>query len=163
MIVFACDVECVQGLGGRSLLAKCVIINYTMDIVLNVTLKPNERVQNYVTWITGIRRGDLDNGVEYNAGLDVIRRTLALADICVFHDPTNDLKVIGYQPARVIDTSMNTTLNEKAGLVRRYGERTGLKKLAKAIWNIEMQDGTHCPVEDAMATMRLYQLISSSK
>lgn len=160
MNILSCDIECVQGYDGKSILAKCAIVNQRMEIVLNITVKPNRPVRNYVTWITGIRRGDLENGMENEKALMVIREILNSADICVFHDYTNDLKVLQFLPRGIlVDTSTNGWLISQTGLTRKSNERVGLKLMAKALLGVDIQKGVHTASIDALTTMRLYRLI----
>ena len=54
MSLLACDLEYVQVSGGRSVMAKCAIVNLACEIILNITVKPAEHVTCYVSCLTGI-------------------------------------------------------------------------------------------------------------
>ena len=158
MNVMACDLEYVQVSGGRHIMAKCAIVDMWCDIVLNLTVRPNERVTNYVTKITGLRQGDLDFGMPYDTALRVVKDVLSTPDIVAFHDPTNDLKVLNWSPECVVDTSRMSYLIDRGNFSRRPSEGVGLKKLASVLLNTDIQGGFHSPVEDAITTMKLYKL-----
>ena len=161
-ISLSCDIECVQGYDNSLLLAKCCIIDTNLEVVLNITIKPDKPVKNYITWVTGLRRGDLNRGVECSEGKRMIKTLFDTADTIVFHDCRNDLKVLEYLPlGEVVDTSNHPGLIAKTYLKRASKERVGLKTMGKLLLGVHIQEGAHSAKEDAIVTMRLFLLIKS--
>ncbi|KAJ6634332.1 RNA exonuclease 4, partial [Pseudolycoriella hygida] len=114
-------------------------------------------VVDYRTHVSGIRPKDIDNGEPFGA---VQREVINLLKgrILVGHSVTNDLKVLHlkhpYRDTR--DTSKYPPLSKRVS----GGSTPSLKTLARVVLGINIQDGEHCSVEDARATMRIYNKLS---
>lgn len=150
----AMDCEMVGDEDDGDMLARVSIVNNLGECIYDKYVKPTLPVANYRTWVSGIRPQDLQNG----ESLETVQKEVAdiiKGRILVGHAIRNDLKVLFLShPHRLIrDTQrykpIKTLMNSK---------RPSLKKLASHVLGIEIQGGEHSSVEDAKATMQLYQL-----
>ena len=159
--IYAVDLEMVKLIDGSLAMAQVCIVNADADVLLNVTVRPQKRVVDYVHFITGLTPDKLRRGVELETARALVRQQLERAKVVVFHDPTNDIKALGFTPkASIYDTSKCRVLMELAFVKRQPNERVGLKVLAKNLLGEEMhaRGQPHCPVEDAKVTMYLFRL-----
>jgi RNA exonuclease 4 len=58
----ALDCEMVGAEGGRSMLARVVILNSFGNVIYDKFAKPKEKVVDYRTWVSGIRPHHLKDG-----------------------------------------------------------------------------------------------------
>ncbi|XP_040900350.1 interferon-stimulated 20 kDa exonuclease-like 2 isoform X2 [Toxotes jaculatrix] len=139
----AIDCEMVgAGPKGRiSQLARCSIVSYEGDVVYDKFINPAMPVTDYRTRWSGIRRSDLAKATPYSDARKEILRLL-MGKVVIGHAVHNDFKVLGYShPAALTrDTSRIPLLNLKAGFAEN--ECASLKRLTKAIFNRDIQEGT---------------------
>ncbi|PIA14595.1 ribonuclease H-like protein [Coemansia reversa NRRL 1564] len=153
----AIDCEMVGGgfKGSRSMLARVSIANYYGHTILDTYVVPMEPVTDYRTWISGIRKSDLDN--HGRPFLDVQKQVAELIKgrILVGHAIYNDLKVLmlRHPPLMIRDTSRYEGFRDKKGSV------PALRHLAASVLNISIQQGEHSSVTDAKTTMLLYRKV----
>lgn len=149
----AIDCEMV-GVGSRKLsaLARVSIVNQFGHTIYDKFVKPNEKVTDYRTFVSGIRANDLKDGLPE----DLVKKeveNLIRGKLLVGHAIKNDLNVLGLKHPQqfIIDTSIyfKKMFN---------GKTPSLKRLAETLLNVKVQTGEHSSVEDAKATMRLYTL-----
>jgi len=156
-IAMDCEMVGIGFQGKDHMLARISIVNQQGDIIMDKYVKPSDYVVDYRTHISGIRAKDIDNGEPFGA---VQREVINLLKgrILVGHSVSNDLKVLHlkhpYKDTR--DTSKYAPLAKRVS----GGSTPSLKSLARVILGINIQDGEHCSVEDARATMRIYNKIS---
>jgi len=156
-IAMDCEMVGIGYQGKDHMLARISIVNQQGDIIMDKYVKPSEYVVDYRTHISGIRAKDIDNGEPFGA---VQREVINLLKgrILVGHSVSNDLKVLHlkhpYKDTR--DTSKYAPLAKRVS----GGSTPSLKSLARVVLGINIQDGEHCSVEDARATMRIYNKIS---
>ncbi|KAK9469194.1 ribonuclease H-like domain-containing protein, partial [Lipomyces arxii] len=139
--------------GKRSVLARVSIVNFYGAVVLDEFVKPEEKVTDWRTWVSGIRPSDMQNAkpfkeVQFKVGEILKDRIL------VGHAIKNDLKVLLIShPKRMIrDTSRHPEFRKLA-----KGRSPALKKLAKEFLGIEIQGEEHSSVEDARACILLFR------
>ncbi|XP_037026902.1 RNA exonuclease 4 [Bradysia coprophila] len=156
-IAMDCEMVGIGFQGKDHMLARISIVNQQGEIIMDKYVKPSESVVDYRTHISGIRAKDIDNGEPFGA---VQREVINLLKgrILVGHSVSNDLKVLHlkhpYRDTR--DTSKYAPLAKRVS----GGSTPSLKALARVVLGINIQDGEHCSVEDARATMRIYNKIS---
>ncbi|KAL0306549.1 UNVERIFIED_CONTAM: RNA exonuclease 4 [Sesamum radiatum] len=114
-------------------------------------VRPVEYVVDFRTEISGIRPSDLRKAKNFT----VVQKKVAelIKDrILVGHALRNDLKalLLSHPKKDIRDTS------EYAPFLQE-GRRRSLKNLASQFLTVDIQNGEHCPIEDARAAMLLYQ------
>ena len=127
-------------------------------VVLNTRLRPKGNITDYLTHITGVKKGDLDIEKETLESLKPKILEIIHNRILVGHDLANDLKCLGVPHKNVIDTVALLPHNQGLPLKNK------LKDLSLKYLNLPIQMDNHCPVEDAVAALRLVkQHVSSGR
>ncbi|GFZ46928.1 hypothetical protein JCM24511_04154 [Saitozyma sp. JCM 24511] len=121
--------------------------------------RPCSRVDDKVLTsglVTGIRPGDLDGAPTFETIQPKIKALLK-GKIVVGHALWNDLAIVKhrhpYEDMR--DTSLYHPLRRLVS-VEREGDQPSLKRVTKAVLGKDVQEGYHCPVEDARSTMAVF-------
>lgn len=151
----AVDCEMVGVFDGKeNVLARVSLVNQHGECVYDRFVKPKEEVSDYRTKVSGVRPSDLKRGEEFET---VQKEVAAILDgkILVGHAIRNDLKVLmlNHPPKMIRDTSRFKPFRNVTN-----GRTPSLKKLASEILGVSIQGGEHSSVEDAKATMQLYNL-----
>ncbi|XP_068996921.1 interferon-stimulated 20 kDa exonuclease-like 2 [Embiotoca jacksoni] len=146
--------------GHISQLARCSVVSYDGDVVYDKFINPPMPITDYRTRWSGIRRSDLVQAMPYAEARKEILKLLQ-GKVVIGHAVHNDFKVLSYSHpiALTRDTSRIPLLNLKAGFAET--ECASLKRLTKAIFNVDIQTGKkgHSSVEDARASMELYKVV----
>jgi len=151
----AIDCEMVGvGDGKESALARVSLVNQHGVCLYDKFVKPKEDVADYRTKVSGVRPGDLALGEE----LETVQKDVAKiveGRILVGHAISHDLKVLflSHPPHMIRDTSKFRPFKDMFD-----GRIPALRKLAEKILGVKIQDGEHSSIEDAKATMQLYNL-----
>ncbi|XP_071445107.1 RNA exonuclease 4 isoform X2 [Hetaerina americana] len=140
--------------GKENMLARVSIVNSHGQTVYDTFVKPTEPVVDYRTAVSGVRSQDLDKGVEFHIAQKTVA-TILKGRILVGHALRNDLGVLFLSHPRrnTRDTSRYGPFQEMV-----HSRRPSLKKLASEILGAQVQQGEHSSVEDARATMHLYNM-----
>ncbi|KAK9351886.1 ribonuclease H-like domain-containing protein [Lipomyces doorenjongii] len=148
-----CEFVGVGHEGKRSVLARVSIVNYYGAVVMDEFVRPEEKVTDWRTWVSGIRPSDMQNAksfkeVQYKVA-DILKDR-----VLVGHAVSNDLKVLLIaHPKRLIrDTSKHAAFRKIS-----KGRAPSLKKLAKEFLGIDIQGDEHSSVEDARACILLFR------
>ncbi|KAF9218707.1 ribonuclease H-like protein [Gyrodon lividus] len=141
--------------GAESSLARVSIVNYAGAVILDVFVRQRERVIDYRTQWSGVRRDDLGGGAK---SFDEVQKTVAelIKDsILVGHAVYNDLKalLLSHPSPQLRDTQ---SLAFKHRLVK--SRRPALRVLVQQELAVTIQGGEHSSVTDARATMALFRL-----
>jgi RNA exonuclease 4 len=153
----ACDCEMVGvGAADRSELARVSLTNWTGQTLYDKFVKPRGKVTNYRTWVSGIRKRDLIDAMPFQRAQKEVQDLLR-GKILVGHALDNDLKSLDLDhPENMIrDTARYPPLLKRNAATGKRQPRK-LKDLSAQIGNI-IQKGSHSSVEDAIASMRVYQ------
>lgn len=148
--IYALDCEmCYTAYGPE--LSRVTVVNYNEQVVYDKLVKPKHKILNYITWASGISKGDL-YGVSTTL-VDVQQDLLGIFSdktILIGHSIENDMKALKIFHTRFIDTA------------RLYPSERGpkykwaLKNLVADHLGYSIQDGTgHDSKEDAVAALRL--------
>ncbi|KAF9236148.1 MipD protein [Melanogaster broomeanus] len=141
--------------GTESSLARVSIVNFTGAVILDVFVRQREKVVDYRTQWSGVRRSDLTMGA--NPFEEVQKDVAALIKdrILVGHAVHNDLKalLLSHASPQTRDTQ---SLAFKHGLVK--SRRPALRALVRQELGLMIQVGEHSSVTDARATMALFRL-----
>ncbi|KAJ1674847.1 3'-5' exonuclease [Spiromyces aspiralis] len=148
-----CEMVGVGPKGARSMLARVSLVNYYGITVLDEFVKPQERVTDYRTWVSGIRPKDIANGVPFK---EVQKRVADLLEgrILVGHAVHHDLAalLLSHPASMTRDTSTYNAFRQHVN-----GRTPGLKRLAEIELGLKIQEGEHSSVTDAKITMLLYR------
>ncbi|KAG0204906.1 3'-5' exonuclease [Mortierella sp. GBA30] len=148
-----CEMVGVGPEGEQSALARVSIVNYYGVTILDLYVRPLERVTDFRTAVSGITPKHLVTAVEFK---DAQKQVADIIEdkIVVGHAVHNDFKALLLDhPQRLIrDTSRYQPFRALA-----KGKTPSLKKLALEILGIKIQAGSHSSVEDARITILLYR------
>ncbi|XP_022717189.1 RNA exonuclease 4 [Durio zibethinus] len=150
--VLAMDCEMVGvGLGNKSALGRVTLVNKWGNVIYDEFVRPVERVVDFRTRISGIRPRDLRKAKDFQV---VQKKVAELIEgrTLVGHALHNDLKalLLTHPKKNMRDTSEYQPFLKE-------GRRKALRHLAAEVLGVEIQNGEHCPVDDARAAMLLYQ------
>ncbi|CAA0816015.1 Polynucleotidyl transferase- ribonuclease H-like superfamily protein [Striga hermonthica] len=150
-VAMDCEMVGVSSSGNKSALGRVTLVNKWGNVLYDEYVRPVDYVVDFRTEISGIRPRDLRKAKNFN----VVQKTVAEmihGRILVGHALRNDLKalLLSHPKKDIRDTS------EYAPFLKD-GRSRSLKNLAAQFLNVEIQNGEHCPIEDARAAMVLYQ------
>ncbi|KAK9452066.1 ribonuclease H-like domain-containing protein [Limtongia smithiae] len=139
--------------GKRSALARVSIVNYHGATVLDEFVRPEEKVTDWRTWVSGVRPSDMKNALTFK---EVQTRVAEIIDgrVLVGHALRNDMKVLQVSHPRKM---MRDTARHPAFRKLVKGGSPSLKKLASAVLNLDIQGAEHSSVEDARACILLFR------
>ncbi|XAR68301.1 Exoribonuclease II [Bertholletia excelsa] len=150
-IAMDCEMVGVSPQGNKSALGRVTLVNRWGNVVYDEYVCPVDRVVDFRTKISGIRPRDLRKAKEFG----VVQKKVAeliKGRILVGHALRNDLKALLLSHPRkdIRDTSEYQPFLKE-------GRSRALRHLAAEFLGVKIQNGEHCPVEDARAAMLLYQ------
>jgi len=164
---FALDCEMV-GVGPEGLdsaLARLSIINWDKELVLDTYVKVKEEVTDYRTFVSGVRR----ENIESDSAMSLQEVKLAASKILrgkilIGHGLQNDLKVIGINHpwCDIRDTATYNPYMRLTSVTKGEPPVLRPRKLRDLAWEtlgsqIQVLGNAHSPIEDATATMDLYK------
>ncbi|EEA06915.1 exonuclease family protein [Cryptosporidium muris RN66] len=178
----ALSVDCeMVGCGDKgqiSVLGRIAVVNDKLELLMDTFVRPSYRVTNFRTKWSGLTWNDLKDGECFET---VRQRFLHIVEhyrehseyglVIVGHDVSNDLQVLDWKPSdtEIRDTAMYYPLRRMLvnslldrGLINKsqtdgyIRQKVSLKTFSKYLLNRNIQEGSHCPVEDATCTMLLY-------
>nr|GMC50799.1 RNA exonuclease 4 [Ipomoea batatas] len=150
VIAMDCEMVGVSSVGNKSALGRVTLVNKWGNVIYDEYVRPMERVVDFRTKISGIRPHHLKKAKNFNAVQKEVAE-LIKEKILVGHALHNDLKalLLSHPKKDIRDTSeFHPFLKE--------GRSRALRHLAAEILGADIQNGEHCPVEDARAAMMLY-------
>ena len=178
-IYFALDCEMV-GVGTDSVdsaLARVCIVNWDNKVVLDTFVKVPVPVTDYRTFVSGVRPEDIES--DCAMPLDEVRilvQSIIHGKVLIGHGLENDLKALGISHpwTDIRDTAKYTpfmryhlpTTSSSFDSDDHHPQHQGtmllprrLKELALEVLGKEIQvmGRSHCPIEDASASMKLYK------
>ncbi|GAV52249.1 hypothetical protein ZYGR_0AG02400 [Zygosaccharomyces rouxii] len=140
--------------GKENALARVSLVNYNGYVIMDEYVRPRERVVDWRTWVSGIEPKHMKVAIDYK---EVQQRVADLLQdrILVGHAVAHDLSALALKHPRsmIRDTSLFTPFRKEYA----EGKTPSLKKLAKHILDIDVQEAEHSSVEDAKITMLLYK------
>ncbi|XP_049884402.1 RNA exonuclease 4-like [Pectinophora gossypiella] len=134
------------------MLARVSIVNEYCQKVYDEYVFPTERVTDYRTPISGIRRQDLMNGEDFDEVREDVRRMIKRR-VIVGHGLEHDLRVLHLSHP---EWNIRDTANYPPFIRMNRNRTPSLKWLARRILRENIQQGEHSSVEDAATAMRLY-------
>ncbi|KAM3320646.1 RNA exonuclease 4 isoform X2 [Capsicum chacoense] len=173
VIAIDCEMVGVSYVGNRSALGRVTLVNQWGNVIYDEYVRPAERVVDFRTKISGIRPQHLKKAKDFHVVQEEVA-ALIKGRILVGHALRNDFKVtvhllrlcvwsavtkwemfpvqallLGHQKQDIRDTS------EYKHFLRE-GRKPALRNLATEVLGVGIQNGEHCPIEDARAAMMLY-------
>ncbi|GMM35061.1 putative 3'-5' exonuclease [Saccharomycopsis crataegensis] len=138
----------------ESALARVSLVNYHGHVVLDEYVRPEERVTDWRTWVSGVTPYHMRKAITFKEAQEKVK-VLLEGRILVGHAIQNDLEALKLKHPRedIRDTSLLSAYRKYAG-----GKTPALKKLALEILDFCIQAGDHSSVEDSRTTMLLYRL-----
>ncbi|KAK1416744.1 hypothetical protein QVD17_25860 [Tagetes erecta] len=149
-IAMDCEMVGVSPLGNKSALGRVTLVNKWGNVIYDEHVRPVERVVDFRTQISGIRPRDLKKAKDFR----VVQKEVAemiKGKILVGHALRNDLKalLLSHPKKDIRDTAEYQPF-------LKDGRSKALKHLAAEVLGVKIQNGEHCPIEDARAAMMLY-------
>lgn len=141
--------------GSESVLARVSIVNWHGHVLLDKFVKPQEKVTDYRTWVSGVRARDLQNAPSFREVQAEVAE-LIKGRVLVGHAIHNDLSalLLSHPRPMIRDTATFQPLRDLAKT-----KFPGLRKLANLVLGIEIQQRgeEHSSVEDARTTMAIFR------
>jgi RNA exonuclease 4 len=148
-----CEMVGVGGDEDRSVLARVSIVNFHGTQIYDSFVRPKEYVTDWRTHVSGVTPKHMATARSFEEVQTDVAAILK-GRIIVGHAIKNDLEamILEHPKKDIRDTS-------KFSGFRKYsaGRAPSLKKLAKEVLGVDIQDGEHSSIEDARATMLLFR------
>ncbi|OII73975.1 uncharacterized protein cubi_02777 [Cryptosporidium ubiquitum] len=167
--------------GHISVLGRIAVVDDKLKLLMDAFVKPSMRVTNFRTKWSGLTWDQLKFGESFESiqkkFLQIVehyRKESSSGLVFVGHDISNDFQVLKWTPpeSEIRDTStyfplrklLIKSLLEKGEITRFQKEcflrqKPSLRSLSKHVLNVNIQQGSHCPWEDAKSTMMLYLMV----
>lgn len=167
--------------GHISVLGRIAVVDDKLKLLMDAFVKPNMKVTNFRTKWSGLTWDKLKYGESFDS---IQKKFLQIVEhyrkesnsglVFVGHDICNDFQVLKWTPpeSEIRDTSTYFPLRklliksllekgeithiQKEGFLR---QKPSLRSLSKHVLNLNIQQGSHCPWEDAKSTMMLYLMV----
>ncbi|KAJ2401902.1 3'-5' exonuclease [Coemansia sp. RSA 2559] len=145
--------------GSRSMLARVSVVNYYGHVIIDAFVTPLEPVTDYRTWVSGIRKQDLDRHGRPFGEVQKEVAELIKDRILVGHAIKHDLKalLLTHPGSMIRDTARYQGF--RSMFPTSKGSMFSLRKLAASLLNITIQESEHSSVTDAKTTMLLYRKV----
>jgi len=139
--------------GTNNELARVSVVNVFGDVLYDKIVKPRDPVTDYRTDITGLVKASFAGATLYKVAQKEVADLLK-DRIVIGHDVKHDFEVLGFShPKHMIrDTAKYKPFKELS-----KGNTPSLKKLAKEVLGLTVQEGVHSSVDDAITTLKLYR------
>ncbi|XP_020389459.1 interferon-stimulated gene 20 kDa protein-like [Stegostoma tigrinum] len=159
-VAIDCEMVGLGPNGFESGLARCSIVDYSGTVIYDKFIKPDGKITDFRTPVSGIRPLDMDTALPYPIAREEILKIIQ-GKIIVGHDPRSDFRVLktDISDYAIRDTSSCKLLIMKARL--KTDRRASLKSLCQNLLGKRIQDSYrgHSSVEDASAAMELFKLV----
>jgi len=152
-----CEMVGIGPEGFDSALARVTIVNSFGSVVYDKHVQVPEKVTNYRTKFSGIRKEDLVGAMPFGPVQQEVA-DLIKDRIVVGHGLKNDFKALMLQHPFTLtrDTARYGPLQ------RSKGRPHALRQLTKALFGIQIQSGEHDSAEDARAAVLVYKHVKDS-
>lgn len=153
-VAMDCEFVGVGPEGKDSALARLSITNFYGHVVMDEFVKPRETVTDWRTWVSGVKPEHMKNAISFKDAQEKCSKILE-GRILVGHAIKHDLEalLLSHPRSMIRDTARHLPFRKQYA----QGKSPSLKKLAKEILKVDIQDGQHSSVEDARMTMLIYK------
>lgn len=154
---FALDCEFCQSESGK-VLTRISLINFQNEVVMDLLVKPEEEITDYLTKYSGITEAKLEGvTTTLKEVQEKLLNIISSSDILIGHSLESDLNVIKVKHPRIIDTALVYEHHRGPPL------KPSLKWLSEKYLNRRIQEGEasdkgHSSIEDARACLDLIKL-----
>jgi len=160
----AIDCEMVDVEGEGTALARCSIVNWDGDVIFNTFVRVEERVTDYLTFVSGVRQADIesDDAMSFE---DCRAKVLEICDgkVIVGHALKNDFKALHIQHPWFLtrDTTKYEPFLKPSPADPSIRLPSKLKALAESKLGMIIQQygEEHDSIIDATAAMELYKKV----
>ncbi|CAG8551616.1 980_t:CDS:2 [Paraglomus occultum] len=134
-------------------LARVSVVDYSGKVILDTFVKPRKPVTDYRTAVSGVHPEDLEDAPDFKTVQNQVKLSIK-GKFVVGHSLYFDFKSLKiYCPKELKrDTALYPVIRAMWN-----GSSPSLKNLAFLVFGIQIQDGIHDSVEDAMASMIVYR------
>ena len=148
-----CEMVGVGGDEDRSVLARVSIVNFHGTQVYDSFVRPKEYVTDWRTHVSGVTPKHMATARGFEEVQAAVQAILK-GRIIIGHAIRNDLEVmmLTHPKKDIRDTSKFSGFRKHSA-----GRSPSLKKLAKEVLGIDIQEGEHSSIEDARTTMLLFR------
>ena len=159
-----CAIDCEMdehSLTGKMIVIKAALVNVRGQVLLDTLVEPEVPLEelNSLSRIHGITHQDLRNE-DSLPSIEKVRDYLVdLIDkgvILVGQSICHDLRCLGLLKQKVLPHLTHISCVDTADYAAISRRKESLRSLAKSHLGIDIQSGTHCPVEDALATIAIF-------
>lgn len=158
-VAIDCEMVGVGPDGKDSALARVSIVNFNGAVLMDNYVKPQEKVTDYRTHVSGIEPHHLESedAITFKEAQFKVE-SIIRNRILVGHAVYNDLQalILSHPSLLIRDTSRYKPFRKLA-----KGRTPGLKMLVKEVLGITIQSGSHSSVEDARFTIELYKSVKT--
>jgi RNA exonuclease 4 len=156
LLAIDCEMVGVGKRGDRSILARVSVINSEGAVVYDSFVAPTEKVTDYRTKWSGVRHSNLKDAPSFEQVKQKVKELLR-GRVLVGHAVHNDLEVLGidHPESDLRDTSRYPPLMKV--LTNGRIKPRALRHLAQEHLTLAIQAAEHCSIEDARASLGLYQ------
>ena len=141
--------------GKEHALARVSLVNYHGAVLFDTFVRPNVKVTDFRTEISGVRPCDLVGAPDLT---EVQQKVSQLIDgrILVGHSLKNDFRVLmlGHPRGSIRDTSKYRPFRKLS-----RGKNPSLKMLSQQVLGLTIQTGAHDSVDDARVALLLYRRV----
>ncbi|KAG0193433.1 3'-5' exonuclease [Apophysomyces sp. BC1034] len=156
-VAIDCEMVGVGPTAEESALARVSLVNFNGAVLLDTFVKPQERVTDYRTKVSGVQSKHLVDAPTFKETqqkvADIIKDR-----ILVGHAVHNDLQALMLDHPRLL---IRDTQRYKEFRKLSRGNTPGLKMLVQKVLEVDIQAGSHSSVEDARFTMLLYRKVKA--
>jgi RNA exonuclease 4 len=152
-IAMDCEMVGVGRDGKQNALARVSIVNYNGHVIYDKFCRPNEKVTDYRSDVSGVSAEDLKN----SPNIQTIQHEvwdLIQGKILIGHGLVNDFRVLFLEHPRKM---IRDTTNYKPFRKSASEKTPSLRELAKEFLGIEIQREAHDSADDARVAMLLYR------
>ncbi|CAM9666433.1 unnamed protein product, partial [Heterosigma akashiwo] len=130
------------------------MVNERHQVLFKEFVKPEGRVTDYMTWVTGVEPDYLRNAPSSLQELLPSIRRLLQGRTIIGHSVETDLEYLGIKH---LTTHQICDVADFPSFRGARSQRRKLKDLAREYLGESIQEGPHDPEEDAWAAMELYK------
>lgn len=153
----AIDCEMVSTEEDKNSLARVSIVNMDCEVLLDMFVKPEGKVVNYRTFVTGIRHRHLKFAETFGEVRKKVKDVLR-GKIVVGHAVHHDLQALKLEIPKEKVRDTQVLYYETAGVAAISLQKLCFQALGRVI-----QTGHHSSVEDAIATMEIFKTLFLGK